>query len=94
MMLQASLLAARVEVAQLAQQLRQAEDRLWRAEQAARQVHDAEERARRLEEQNRALKREQGQYERALARVNRANERKSEILRTARVVADYVNNRV
>ena len=94
MILQASMLAARMEVAQLAQQLRQAEDRRWRAEQAARQVHDVEEHARRLEEQNRALKGELGQYERALARVNRENERKSEIIRKARVVADYVNNRV
>jgi len=94
MMLQAGLLAARIEVAQLGQQRRRAEDRLWRAEQDAGRVREAEERARRVEEQNRALKRELGQYERALARVNRENERKSEIIRTARVVADYVNNRV
>jgi uncharacterized protein YhaN len=33
MMLQAGLLAARVEVAQLIQQLRQAEDRLWRLQE-------------------------------------------------------------
>ena len=90
--LQASLFAARVEVAQLTHQLRQAERRLWRAEQDGRQVKEAEERARRIEEQNRALTRELKQYERALARVNRENERKSAYIRKAKTVVDYVNN--
>ena len=90
--LQASLFAARVEVAQLSHHLRQAEDRLWRAEQDTRQGKGAEERARRVEERNQELARDLSRYKQALAHANRENERKSAYLRKAKIVADYVNN--
>ncbi len=89
--LQASLLASRVEAAQLIQQLRHAEDRMWRMEQAVQQQQETNERVIQLEERNQELAEELRRYKRALAQANRDNERKSEYLRQAKVVADYVN---